>query len=207
MALKQQKLTPAQNADFQFQLILSFDTMRKGRTMLNKFGLNIFSGEHAVRAEAKKRIEFLSKADMQIEEVYMLTGKEGKPVEKVDLLISNDVEAYIREVFSHILSTGNDFFSLDPVDDLDQPAKNVCRIVLSGDKGGESMKFHFKIVHPGTNVYDCHVIAMYNGSDKMIALKSVARKFEQALRKMCSPGYTLLGYKVSFFTGGGLQIP
>ena len=44
--------------------------------------------------------------------------------------------------------SGNLFFA-DP--------DSTVRIAIGGDKGGDSMKFHFQICHPETSVFDVHI--------------------------------------------------
>lgn len=196
------KLTGAQSVELRISLGLTMRTLRTMRIILNKFGANILASERKMRAEQEKLLIFLQSAKMTVKKVLMCSGKPGiDSAVTVDVLMCQDLEGYIRGVFSDILKKGNTFFSLDAT----QPEKNFVHIVFSGDKGGETMKFHFKIVHPETNVFDSHLICFYKGSDKMAALGRVLPAFRQQLQVMRSTEYRLLGYKVVLFRGGDLK--
>ena len=70
------------------------------------------------------------------------------------------------------------------------------RIAIGGDKGGDSMKFHFQICHPETSVFDVHIFCMYEG-----ALNCFIADFT----KMAKPDFQLGQHKVQFLLGGDFK--
>ena len=75
-------------------------------------------------------------------------------------------------------------------------------LVFSGDKGGKHMKFHFEVINciNAGSVYNVHIFAMYEGSDSHSNMALVLPKFFEAIERLQSEEFSLIGHKV--FLGG-----
>ena len=189
--IKQPKMTVHQAVDFKGLLGLSNAAIRRMRVILGKFDLNIFPSDRGMRSETANRISFLQAACMSTERVQMDTGKPPKS-KIVDVVKAGDLAKYIESVYR-----------LDGPHRAFSTSENTIQIVIGGDKGGESMKFHFQLVHPETNVYDCHIFCFYKGSDKAQSMRKVLPPFNSSIEVMCSTG--LEDLNVEFFLGGDFK--
>ena len=102
------------------------------------------------------RIEHLKDAQMECEEILMEDVSGDSLLKEIPVLMSKNLVAYISGVFGKLQEGGNSFFTAP---------ESPVRIAIGGDKGGNSMKFHFQICHPETSVFDVHIFCMYEGSD------------------------------------------
>ena len=77
-------------------------------------------------------------------------------------------------------------------------------LLFSGDKGGKHMKFHFEVINcsNASSVYNVHIFAMYEGSDSHSNMALVLPKFFEAIERLQSEEFSLLGHKVKVFLGG-----
>ena len=65
------------------------------------------------------------------------------------------------------------------------------------------MNFHFEVINcsnPGS-VYNVHIFAMYEGSDSHSNMALVLPKFFEAIERLQSEEFSLLGHKVKVFLG------
>ena len=185
------KMTAKQAVDFKGLLGLSEAMVRRMRVILKKFDLNIFPSERPMRIETASRISFLETARMCTERVQMASGKPPRTT-NVDVVKAGDLAAYIGSVYK-LGGPHRDFCA----------SEKTIQIVIGGDKGGETMKFHFQLVHPETNVYDCHMFCFYKGSDKAQSMRKVLPPFNASIEVMSSTG--LEGLSVEFFLGGDFK--
>ena len=74
----------------------------------------------------------------------------------------------------------------------------AVRIAIGGDKGGDSMKFHFQICHPETSVFDVLIFCMYEGSDCPANMRRALNCFITDFTKMVEPDFRSGGHKVQF---------
>ena len=89
---------------------------------------------------------------MECEEIPM----EDVSGDSLPVLMSKNFIASISGVFLKLQESGNSFFA-DP--------DSTAQIAI----GGDSMKFHFQICHPGTSVFDVHIfVCMKSSTDQQI---------------------------------------
>ena len=77
-------------------------------------------------------------------------------------------------------------------------------LLISGDKGGKHMKFYFEVINcmNAGSVYNVHVFAMYEGSDSHSNMALVLPKFFDAIERLQSEEFSVLGHKVKVFLWG-----
>ena len=130
---------------------------------------------------------------MKCEKMFLKPVGVEEDLREIDVLFSGDLVKYIQGVFAKLKSN---FY-----DNPDQ----VVNIVLGGDKGGKSMKFHFEICHPDTSVTDVHIFCMFEGADNPDNMYKALGLFNTAFREMSDPNFRLGGHKVAFFLGGDFK--
>ena len=189
-------LTVAQVVDVKALLHIPMATFRKLRIMLSKFGVKIFPSEPKMRREMISRIEHLKDAQMECEELLMEDVSGDRLLKEIPVLMSKNLIGYISRVFLKLQENGNLFFA-DP--------DSTVRIAIGGDKGGDSMKFHFQICHPETSVFDVHIFCMYEGSDCPANMRRALNCFITDFTKMVEPDFRLGGHKVQFLLGGDFK--
>ena len=76
-------------------------------------------------------------------------------------------------------------------------------LFFSDDKGGKYMKFHFEVINCSNtgSVYNVHIFAMYEGSDSHSNMALVLPKFFEAIERLQSEEFSLIGHKVKVFLG------
>ena len=181
------KLSISQAVDLKVLLNLPMAAIRRMHAILRNFGINIFPSESKMRSEIQVRVEHIKEADMRSEKMSLEIA-EGE-YKDIEVLYSNSLIAYLEAVFLKLKTTFYD-------------ARNVIWVVLSGDKGGQSMKFSFQIVHPESSVKDVHVFSMYKGSDRTEAMRQVLTKFDSAFQKFGESDFKIAGRRVKFLLGG-----
>ena len=189
-------LTVAQVVDVKALLHIPMATFRKLRIMLSKFGVKIFPSEPKMRREMISRIEHLKDAQMECEELLMEDVSGDRLLKEIPVLMSKNLIGYISSVFLKLQENGNLFFA-DP--------DSTVQIAIGGDKGGDSMKFHFQICHPETSVFDVHIFCMYEGSDCPANMRRALNCFITDFTKMVEPDFRLDGHKVQFLLGGDFK--
>ena len=117
-------------------------------------------------------------------------------LKEILVLMSKNLIGYISGVFLKLQEGGNSFFAY--------PNSSV-RIFIGGDKGGDSMKFHFQICHPKTSVFDVHIFCMYEGLDCPANMCKALNHFITDFTKMVEPDFRLGGHKVQFLLGGDFK--
>ena len=77
-------------------------------------------------------------------------------------------------------------------------------LLFAGDKGGKHMKFHFEVIDYSNagSVYNVDIFAMYEGSDSHSNMALVLPKFYEAIERLESEEFSLIGHKVKVFLGG-----
>ena len=110
-----------------------------------------------------------------------------------DILSTGYLPKYIKGVFDKLES------------DYYEHVDATVKIVLGGDKGGKSMKFHFEISHPRSSVFDVHIFSMYEGSDCLNNMAKVLKEFAGDFEKMADESFRLRGRKIEFFLGGDFK--
>ena len=188
----QQVLSVHQVVELKALLRLPMATFRRMRILFSKFGFKIFPSEPKMRVEISSRIAYLKDAQMESVDMLLEDNCNGNPLKSIPVLISKNLSAYIAAVFRN-LKGGSDFYS-----DKD----SILKVVIGGDKGGDTMKFHFMICHPGTSVFDAHVFGMYSGSD---GEGNMHRVIEHQFVAMCNPDFRIAGHRVEFFLSGDFK--
>ena len=76
-------------------------------------------------------------------------------------------------------------------------------LLFSGSKGGKHMKFHFEVINCSNagSVYDVYIFTMYEGSDSHRNMALVLQKFYEAIERLQSEEFSLIGHKVKVFLG------
>ena len=74
-------------------------------------------------------------------------------------------------------------------------------LFFSDDKGGKHMKFHFEVISCSNagSVYNVHIFAKYEGSDSHSNMALVLPKFFEAIERLQSEEFSLIGHKVRYF--------
>ena len=177
-------LTVCQLVDLKVLLNLPMASIRRMRTIFSNFGFKIFPSEHKMRTEMSRRVQHIEEADMKCEKILMQPSVTEDGPKEIDVMFSGNLVKYIEGVFSKVKYS----FYEDP--------DSVVKIVLGGDKGGKSMKFHFEICHPETSVFDVHVFCMFEGADCPENLSKALEKFSSAFESMADPDFRLIFFSL-----------
>ena len=96
------------------------------------------------------------------------------------------------------------------VEDLEKQKKlqfenfdDNLRLRFSGGKGGKHMKLHFEVINCSNagSIYNVHIFAMYQGSDSHSNMAFLLRKCFEAIERLQSEEFSLIGHKVKVFLG------
>ena len=130
--------------------------------------------------------------------------KDAFPTEKIYLNSMGEKPQFVRVIFVKVLIQ----YIVSIVEDLEKQKKlqfenfdDNLWLLFSGGKGGKHMKFHFEVINCSNagSVYNVHIFAMYEGSDSHSNMALVLPKFFEAIERLQSEEFSLIGHKVRYF--------
>ena len=175
-------------------LHLPMNMYKRMLRLLSNFGYNhkFLPSHHRILAKQKKLVPHITKATFATEKIYL--NSMGEKSQFITVIFVKDLIQYISSI----------------VEDLEKQKKlqfenfdDNLWLLFSGDKGGKRTKVHFEVINCSNagSIYNVHIFAMYKGSDSHSKMALVLPKFFEAIERLQSEEFSLLGHKVKVFLG------
>ena len=172
-------------------LHLPMNMYKRMQRLLSNFGYShkFLPSHHRILAEQKKLVPHITKATFATEKIYL--NSMGEKSQFITVIFVKDLIQYISSI----------------VEDLEKQKKlqfenfdDNLWLLFSDGKGGKHMKFHFEVINCSNagSVYNVHIFAMYEGSDSHSNMALVLPKFFEAIERLQSEEFSLIGHKVRY---------
>ena len=172
---------------------LSMNKICDLRSCLANIGCNFWPSEGKMRHEEKLLTAHVAESSVESGTMALKKTATCENTSPQPFVRVTDLHDFIKVVFDGLPG------------ELDQSLFNdEIWILLSGDKGGGSMKFHLEIINSVTSgsVDNVHIFCMYEGADTPENMWRVSHVFIRPITELQEGKFTIDGRKIRVFLGG-----
>jgi len=190
---KYKKMSVLDAVNFQSLLRINTATLRKMRIILSNLGYDILPSEPTIRRERLTRLGQTQAAGFIGKKMSLeLVGKDNG-VGMVPVLMAKNLADYISTVVTDLIVAKRLFIG----------GGEKVSLLISGDKGGGSMKLNFEVVGiENSCVFDCHMFCIFEGRDSMVNLSETMAVYRDVFSGLVSGNILVGGHQANVFLGG-----